>query len=264
MINSGYINPYKRFVGAIVPNGLLERREVSPGAKLAYARLCQHAAKDGELVGVAWPKRDVLARELGVKARQVDRYLDELQSTRLIEIRRRGFKKSNLYRFKRHSWMDESTDTSTPESTDMSSQESTQVSTPESTGTATPIVKESKEKNQRKVSRLPSRKPDSDPRIHPLITSFSEKYQKKSGRPYPPAWGKDSKSLKRLLAAGETRESITEAMELYFADPWHTERGFDIGRFCSSFSSLVSKSNGNARGKFQSVPAAEGKYAKYS
>jgi hypothetical protein len=105
---------------------------------------------------------------------------------------------------------------------------------------------------------------EADPRIIPLITLFSEKYLTKCGRRYPATWGKDGKSLKRLLATAETPETITVAMDLYFGDSFAAQCGFDIGRFCSSFSSLVSKSTGSGRGKFQSVAAAQGKYAQYS
>src|SRR5688572_21809331 len=157
--------------------------------------------------------------------------------------------------------MDDSTHVSTPESTDTSSPESTDMATPivkES------VVKESPEKNQRNVSSLPKRKShDADPRTIPLVASFSEKYLGRSGESYTPNWAKDGASLKRLFAAGKTPEAITAAMDLYLADEWYAEKGFDIGKFYSAFNSLVSRSKSNGRGKFQSVTTPEGKYAKY-
>jgi hypothetical protein len=41
------INPFRLFVGSMIPNWLQCRPEVSQGAKLAYARLAQYAGKDG-------------------------------------------------------------------------------------------------------------------------------------------------------------------------------------------------------------------------
>ena len=118
-----YINPHKLFVGSFIPNWLMGREEISPGVKLCYARLMQYADKD---TGVAWPRRDTLAKELGVCTSQVDRYLAELKQAGLVEIRRQGQKKTNLYRFIRHEWMEfcESADTQSLESADMQSSES--------------------------------------------------------------------------------------------------------------------------------------------
>ena len=105
-----YINTYKAFVGSMVPNWLLSRTEVSHGAKLAYARLAQYAGDNM----VAYPKRVTLAAELGVSARQLDRYLTELETKHeLIEVEQLGLRRANRYRFLRHPWM-ESANLTTP------------------------------------------------------------------------------------------------------------------------------------------------------
>lgn len=96
------INPWRLFTGAIVPNWLLERKEVSTGAKLCYARLCQHAGKKGH----CWPKQETLAEELGVNKRQVKRYLAELKDHALIRAFKVGFQGQNTYRFLAHNWME--------------------------------------------------------------------------------------------------------------------------------------------------------------
>ena len=57
-------NPFLLFNGVWLPNGLLERTDLSPGAKLAYARLCQFAGRDG----AAYPSIATLGREIGVKS----------------------------------------------------------------------------------------------------------------------------------------------------------------------------------------------------
>lgn len=96
-----YVNPHKLFVGSFIPNWLLRRNEISPGAKLGYARLCQYAGKDG----VCFPKQETLAKELGCSRSQIIRYLKELKAHNLIERQRIGLHCSNRYRFLYHPWM---------------------------------------------------------------------------------------------------------------------------------------------------------------
>jgi hypothetical protein len=101
------INPYRLFVGSFIPNWLLRRAEVSPGAKLCYARLCQYAGDNGR----AFPAQPTLAEELGVKQRQVRNLLSELKKCNLIEAERNGLGQSNDYFFLKHPWMDLDSDT---------------------------------------------------------------------------------------------------------------------------------------------------------
>ena len=99
------INPWRMFTGAMVPNWLLSRPEISHGAKLTYARLAQHAGKEGR----CFPKQDTLADELGTSERSVRDYLRELAKARLVKMVRRGLAKSNLYFFLDHPWIQDST-----------------------------------------------------------------------------------------------------------------------------------------------------------
>jgi Helix-turn-helix domain len=101
-------NPWHLFVGSFLPNWLLDRRELTPGAKLCYARLCQFAGRHG----VAYPTQLELAAALGVTDRQVRKYLRELTSVRvdgrpapLISVGRRGLRRANTFVFHRHPWM---------------------------------------------------------------------------------------------------------------------------------------------------------------
>jgi len=96
-----FINPHKIFVGSFVPNWLMCRTEVSPGAKLLYGRLCQHAGKDG----TCYPGQDTLAAELGVGERQVRHYLTELVGHSLLAVKRLGLGRTNRYLFPLHPWM---------------------------------------------------------------------------------------------------------------------------------------------------------------
>lgn len=129
---SSRFNPYMLFVGSFVPNWLLQRSEVSAGAKLAYARIAQYAGRDGD----AHPKLTTLAEELGVSGRMVQNYIAELERYDLIETERPGLQQPNRYYFLRHAWMTETVsnqdrkDTSTPEWTDSSTQDRQDTSTP--------------------------------------------------------------------------------------------------------------------------------------
>jgi hypothetical protein len=99
--NRQRINPWRKFIGSMVPNWLLCRPEVSPGAKLCYSRLCQYSGKRG----LCYPGQETLASELGVSARQIRTYLKELQNHELIEVQRNGLQKTNDYHFLVHQWM---------------------------------------------------------------------------------------------------------------------------------------------------------------
>jgi len=98
---SGRINPWRMFIGSMLPNWLQRRREVSQGAKLAYARLAQHAGRDGE----CFPKQVTLAAELGVSERTANEYVRTLTKFRLIEKERPGLGMSNRYFFLDHPWI---------------------------------------------------------------------------------------------------------------------------------------------------------------
>lgn len=91
------------FVGSMIPNWLQCRREISQGAKLAYARLAQHAGENGE----CFPKQETLAAELGVSERMANEYVRALVNARLIEKKRLGLGRSNRYYFLDHPWMHE-------------------------------------------------------------------------------------------------------------------------------------------------------------
>lgn len=95
------INPYKMFNGAFIPLWLMERPEISPGAKIIYARIALHAGK----TGVAWPRQELLAKETGISNRSVRTYITELVAHKLIRSVRKGLCISNRYFFLRHEWM---------------------------------------------------------------------------------------------------------------------------------------------------------------
>lgn len=96
------MSPHKAFQGAFVPNWLMRRPEVSPGAKMTYGRLVQYAGTKG----IAWPKRETIAKELAVCPNTYDKYIQELIDNKLVEATRTGLGMSNRYRFLKHEWIE--------------------------------------------------------------------------------------------------------------------------------------------------------------
>lgn len=76
-----------------IPNGVLRRSDLQPGAKLTYMVLLSYAWQKDH----AYPGQDRLASDMGVSERSVITYLKQLQESGLITIRRRGLGKTNVY-----------------------------------------------------------------------------------------------------------------------------------------------------------------------
>jgi hypothetical protein len=77
-----------------VPNFILTKKDISVGAKLAYAMLLKYAwANDA-----CFPGQITLAQDMGAAERSVRTYLKELETVELLEIKQRGLGKTNLYR----------------------------------------------------------------------------------------------------------------------------------------------------------------------
>ena len=76
-----------------VPNFILESKEISVGAKLTYATLLKYARELDE----CFPGQSRLAKDMGCGQRSVVRYISELENVDLINIKRRGQGRPNLY-----------------------------------------------------------------------------------------------------------------------------------------------------------------------
>src|SRR6267378_8509447 len=87
-------DPITRHGFTQVPNFILTKKELSVGAKLAYAMLLKYAWGDD----ACFPGQVKLAEDMGSGERSVRRYLDELEKIKLLEIVQRGLGKTNLYR----------------------------------------------------------------------------------------------------------------------------------------------------------------------
>ena len=77
-----------------VPNFILTNKDISVGAKLAYAMLLKYAWDND----ACFPGQLTLAKDMGAAERSVRTYLKELEKVELLEIKQRGLSKTNLYR----------------------------------------------------------------------------------------------------------------------------------------------------------------------
>ena len=71
-----YINPYQIFVGAFIPNCIMQSTQLTPSEKLVYARLNQFAGKNGK----CYPSQTLLAEEVGLKVDTVQKILKSLEN----------------------------------------------------------------------------------------------------------------------------------------------------------------------------------------
>lgn len=91
-------SPYRIFTGIVIPQGLLECRDISLGAKVCLARLWKYCGRRT----YCWPKQDEMSSELGVSERTIRSYIGELESGQFIRTEQQGLGKPNLYRMLGH------------------------------------------------------------------------------------------------------------------------------------------------------------------
>jgi hypothetical protein len=87
-------DPVTRHGFTQVPNFILTKKDLSVGAKLAYAMLLKYAWDND----ACFPGQVKLAEDMGAGERSVRTYLKELETAGLLEIKQRGLGKTNLYR----------------------------------------------------------------------------------------------------------------------------------------------------------------------
>src|SRR5947207_1780099 len=87
-------DPATRYGFTQVPNFILTKKDISVGAKLAYAMLLKYAWGDN----ACFPGQIKLAEDMGAGERSVRTYLKDLERAGLLEIVQRGLGKTNLYR----------------------------------------------------------------------------------------------------------------------------------------------------------------------
>lgn len=76
-----------------IPNTILKRDDLSPGAKLAYVMLLTYAHQTDR----CFPGQARLAKDMGVGERSLIRYLKELQDRHLLKVKRQGLGRTNIY-----------------------------------------------------------------------------------------------------------------------------------------------------------------------
>ena len=95
-------NPWNMFVGAVIPNCIMELTDLSQTAKLCLARLHQYAGRKGE----CFPSVARLAEEVGVKRTAAKRAIQDLVDFGLLEktgnTNDKGEHVSNSYFFLYH------------------------------------------------------------------------------------------------------------------------------------------------------------------
>ena len=87
-------DPVTRHGFTQVPNFILTNKDLSVGAKLAYAMLLKYAWTDD----ACFPGQQKLAEDMGSGERSVRTYLKELEDAGFLEVTQRGLGKTNLYR----------------------------------------------------------------------------------------------------------------------------------------------------------------------
>ena len=87
-------DPVTRHGFTQVPNFILTKKDVSVGAKLAYAMLLKYAWDNN----ACFPGQLKLAEDMGAGERSIRTYLKELETAGILEIEQRGLGRTNLYR----------------------------------------------------------------------------------------------------------------------------------------------------------------------
>ena len=87
-------DPVTRHGFTQVPNFVLTNKDLSVGAKLAYAMLLKYAWQDD----YCFPGQQKLADDMGAGERSIRTYLKELEEARFLEVKQQGLGKTNLYR----------------------------------------------------------------------------------------------------------------------------------------------------------------------
>ena len=87
-------DPVTRHGFTQVPNFILTNKDLSVGAKLAYAMLLKYAWTDD----ACYPGQQKLAEDIGSGERSVRTYLKELEDGKFLEVTQRGLGKTNVYR----------------------------------------------------------------------------------------------------------------------------------------------------------------------
>ena len=91
----------------MIPEAMARSRELTPGAKLIYGRLCRYAGADG----LCYPAVATLAQEVALGERQVQKHLNTLEAKGFLRrdkhFDRNGGQTTNYYTFLWHQIFEE-------------------------------------------------------------------------------------------------------------------------------------------------------------
>lgn len=76
-----------------IPNKILRRKDISLQAKTIFAQLLSYAWNSAH----CFPGQERMALDLGVTARTVRKYLQELKNAEVVTWKQRGTNKTNVY-----------------------------------------------------------------------------------------------------------------------------------------------------------------------
>src|SRR5580693_7320160 len=79
-----------------VPNFILKNGSLSLGAKVTYAMFLHYGWHNN----FCFPGQERLAEDMGMSQSRVSEFIKELAAAELIEIKRRGMGKTNIYKIK--------------------------------------------------------------------------------------------------------------------------------------------------------------------
>lgn len=87
-------NPVVQHGFVQLPVFILKQADLSIGARLTYAMFLQYAWSND----YCFPGQDRLGRDIGMSTSRVNEFIKELEVSGLIEIKRRGQGRTNLYK----------------------------------------------------------------------------------------------------------------------------------------------------------------------
>lgn len=224
------INPWKLFTGCFIPTWLATREEISPGAKIIYARLAQYAGKKGS----CFPKQTTLADEVGMSRRNIIRSIKELRDSSLIELERTGARKPNRYFFLAHKWMGEVPSWHITENSEVPTGHAT---TPgEVTEPAHHTIRDSK--RLKDSVEAPAARDTNTTRAKEWILWYAGRYETEMKDRYQVRWDRDTIAVKRLLELHGFTELMRRA-DRYLADddPFLAKTGYTITLFSARWNS---------------------------
>ena len=224
------VNIHKLLNGIWIPEAMLKYRDISPGAKLCYGRLCRYSGKNGE----AYPSYKELASELGVKERMAKNYIKELKDVGLIEVVRT--KTTNHYYTLWHHVLEDSLrgnnhrvqDNAPTECKIMHPQSAKECTSEESE--KTPSDKAPEGINEPLRESLNENHQESGKRSHSLLQKFIVNHKQLTDTHYgftPIVRDRDAKPIKDLLNNEDfnfTDDDVLLLQRLYFERPSPNEK----------------------------------------